>query len=198
MFKRKSLLILGILFSLILFAQENALIKAMEKELKRSFANLKNAGKEPLYFLQYEIIDEEEINITAFNGAILNNEHTRNRYLTVDVRVGNYKLDNTHQLRGKSGFSGFEFYAPTYEQIPLEDDEFSIREVLWKMTDDEFKKAQERIMKVKAEQETKVAETDTSPDFSFAEPQISIGAVAKLSIDTVNWAKRLKELSETF
>ncbi|MEO0114283.1 MAG: metallopeptidase TldD-related protein [candidate division WOR-3 bacterium] len=198
MFKGKLLFIIAILFSGILFAQGNVLITTMEKELKRSFTGLKNAGKEPLYFLQYEIIDEEEINIAAFNGAIQTQEHNRNRYLTVDVRVGNYKLDNTHQLRGQSGFAGFEFYAPSYEQIPLEDDEFSIREVLWKKTDEEFKKAQERLMKVKAEKTTKVTESDTSPDFSKAEPQIELGTEAKLAIDTVNWAKRLKELSKIF
>ncbi len=186
------------LLTLPLFAQENRLIKIMERELWRSFNGLKNAGKEPLYFLQYEVIEEEELNISAFNGAIENTEHNRNRYLTVDVRVGNYKLDNTHQLRGKYGSSGFDFYTPSYELIPLEDDEFSIREVLWKRTDEEFKKAQERIIKVKAERETKVLETDTSPDFSSAEKQVDIGDRATLSVDTLSWVGRLKELSKVF
>ncbi len=182
------------LFSLTLFAQENSLIKIMESELKRSFAGLKNAGKEPLYFLQYEIVDEEEVNISAFSGAIQNHHRRRNRYLTVDVRVGSYKLDNTHQLRGGGEF--FEFGL--YEKIPLENDEFAIREVLWQQTDEEFKRAQERFMKVKAERETKVTETDTSPDFSKSEPAVYIGAEAKLAIDTVSWANRLKRLSLTF
>lgn len=186
------------LLTLPLFAQENRLIKIMERELWRSFNGLKNAGKEPLYFLQYEVIEEEELNISAFNGAIENTEHNRNRYLTVDVRVGNYKWDNTHQLRGKYGSSGFDFYTPSYELIPLEDDEFSIREVLWKRTDEEFKKAQERIIKVKAERETKVLETDTSPDFSSAEKQVDIGDRATLSVDTLSWVGRLKELSKVF
>lgn len=198
MFKPKFLFIGIGLFSLFYLAQANDLIKVMEKELARSFAGLKNAGKEPLYFLQYEIVDEEEINISTFNGTILDNKYSRNRYLTVDVRVGNYKLDNTHQLRGSTGFSGFDFYAPSYEQIPLEDDEFAVREVLWQKTDEEFKKAQERIMKVKAERETKVAETDTSPDFSKAEPVIDLGSRAKLACDTTGWSKRLIELSKIF
>lgn len=196
--KSKCWIIVISLFSLAVFAQENPLIKIMEGELKRSFAGLKNASKEPLYFLQYEIIEEEEINISAFNGAIQNSEHNRNRYLTVDARVGSYKLDNTHQLRGRYGYEGFEFYIQSYEQIPLEDDEFSVREVLWKRTDEEFKKAQERIMKVKAERETKVAESDTSPDFSKAERQVDIGSRASLSVDTLSWSSRLKELSEIF
>jgi predicted Zn-dependent protease len=198
MLKNKFLFIFIGLLSFSLFAQENTLIKTMESELNRSFTGLKNVGKEPLYFLQYEIINEEEINISAFNGAILNSNYTRDRYLTVDARVGSYKLDNTHQLRGKSGFAGFGFYAPSYELIPLEDNEFSVREVLWKKTDEEFKKAQERIMQVKSEKETKVAETDTSPDFSKAEPQIDIGTEAKLLLDTASWSVRLKDLSQIF
>uniref|UniRef100_A0A7C6ED36 TldD/PmbA family protein n=1 Tax=candidate division WOR-3 bacterium TaxID=2052148 RepID=A0A7C6ED36_UNCW3 len=190
-------LVFGLLV-LFCFAQASSLIPIMEKELNRSYAGLKNAGKEPLYFLQYEIVDEEEIRIQAFNGAILANDYSRNRYLTVDCRVGNYNLDNTHQLRGATGFSGFEFYAPSFDQIPLEDDEFAVREVLWQKTDEEFKKAQERIMKVKAERATKVAETDTSPDFSKAEPIQDLGEPAKLVCDTVAWSKRLKHLSAFF
>lgn len=197
-FKNKLLFCLIGISCLYLFAQENTLIQIMERELKRSFTGLRNASKEPLYFLQYEVIDETEVNLTAFNGVIQTNASNHNRYLTVDVRVGDYQLDNTHQLRGKSGFADFEFYAPSYEIIPLENDEFSIREVLWQKTDEEFKKAQERIMKVKAEKATKVAETDTSPDFSKAKPQIDIGNEAKLSLDTTAWRHRLKELSKIF
>lgn len=195
--KRKFWIVISIL-SLSLFAQENQLVKIMEKELWRSFNGLKNAGKEPLYFLQYEVIEEEEFNISAFNGALENTEHNRNRYLTVDVRVGSYKLDNTHQLRGKYGYGGFDFYTSSYELIPLEDEEFSIREVLWKRTDEEFKRAQERIIKVKAERETKVLETDTSADFSLVEKQVDIGTRARLSVDTLSWLNRLKELSKIF
>ena len=196
--KSKFLFIFLGLFGVSLLAQENALIKIMQSELNRSFNGLKNAGKEPLYFLQYEIIDEEEIIITAFNGAILENEHSKNRYLTVDVRIGSYKLDNTHQIRGASGFGGGDFYGESYEPISLENDEFSIREILWKKTDEEFKKGQERIMKIKSEKETKVAELDTSPDFSKSVPEVYLEPETKLLIDTAQWAIRLKELSKIF
>jgi len=196
--KNRLLFIFIILFPLMIFAQENRLIKIMETELQRSFSGLKSAGKEPLYFLQYEVVDEEEVNITAFNGAVENREHSRNRYLTVDVRVGSYKLDNTHQLRGQYGFSAFDVYVQSYDQIPIEEDEFAVREVLWKRTDEEFKRAQERIIKVKAEKGTKVAETDTSPDFSKAEAVVYIGKEARLDIDTLNWVRRLRELSQIF
>lgn len=199
MFKNKlKLIAILLVFASLMFAQENQLLKAMKNELNRSFHGLKNAGKEPLYFLQYEINNEDIITLSASYGTITSNNHDNNRYLSVDVRVGSYKLDNTHQLRGSSGFSGFDFYSPSAAQIPVDNDEFAVREVLWNTTDAEFKKAQERIMKVKSEKETKVTEEDTSADFSKAPKEIYIGNEAKASLDSITWLSRIKELSKIF
>jgi len=199
MFKNKSIIIIiFLIITSLLTAQENLLLKAMKNELNRSFQGLKNKGKEPLYFLQYEINDEDIITLSASYGAITSNNHDNNRYLSVDTRVGSYKLDNTHQLRGSSGFGGFDFYSPSSSRIPIDNDEYAIREVLWKTTDAEFKKAQERIMKVKSEKETKVTEEDTSADFSKISKEIYNGNEVKASIDTTLWLSRIKELSKIF
>jgi predicted Zn-dependent protease len=197
MFKNKSIIIIIFLVAISLVtAQENQLLKAMKNELNRSFQGLKKAGKEPLYFLQYEINDEDIITLSASYGMTTSNNHDNNRYLSVDTRVGSYKLDNTHQLRGGSG--GFDFYSPSSSQIPIDNDEYAIREVLWKATDAEFKRAQERIMKVISEKETKVTEEDTSADFSKAPKEIYNSNEAKASIDTILWLSRIKELSKIF
>lgn len=179
-------------------AQEKLILRAMEKELQRSREGLKNAGSAPLFFLQYECLDEERIRITATLGCITSNEHGRERNLTVDLRVGTPQIDNTHQLRGRTGFGDSEISGYSIEPIPIEDDEFAIREAIWRATDKEFKKAQERIVKIKAERETKVAEEDPSPDFSSAPKEIFIGNEVRASLNKELWIDRLKELSKIF
>lgn len=198
--KRKLLYLIGVLcIPISISAQEDILLNAMEKELERSFKGLKDKGEAPLYFLQYAVTDEDEIQLSASYGAIQTNRRTRNRYLTVDVRVGSHKLDNTHQLRGKYGYGeGFMSWIPSFERIPIEDDEDAIRAILWSRTDKEFKKAQERFIKVKSERETKVAERDTSPDFSYEEPNEYIGEITPIELDTTQWAIRLANLSAIF
>ncbi len=198
MSKYKLIVMVLLTVTALVFAQGNQLLTIMENELNRSFQGLKNTGKEPLYFLQYEINSEDIITISASYGTIITNSHNENRYLSVDARVGSYKLDNTHELRGSSGFGGFDFYNSSFERIPIDNDEFAIREVLWKATDGEFKKAQERIMKVRSEKETKVAEEDTSADFSKSNKEIYTGTETKATLGDTNWTNRIKELSKIF
>lgn len=181
-----------------LLSQEKPILRAMEKELQRSMEGLKNAGKEPLFFLQYECLEEERIRISTTLGSITVNNYEKERNLTVDVRVGTPQLDNTHQLRGRYGMGDYEGLIYSMEPIPIEDDEFAIREAIWRATDREFKKAQERLMKIKAERETKVPEEDPSPDFSSSSKEVYIGDDVKLSLDREQWVNRLKTLSETF
>ncbi|MBA3994447.1 MAG: hypothetical protein C0469_13035, partial [Cyanobacteria bacterium DS2.3.42] len=46
-------------------------LRAMKKELDRSFSKLKNAGNAPLYFLAYRIYDTETVDIKATFGGLL-------------------------------------------------------------------------------------------------------------------------------
>lgn len=206
MLRKISVIIGSLLIAFIVLAaqgqvkgEEGILLSAMEKELNRSFKNLKKAGESPLYFLQYTVTDIEEINLSASYGAIKTDKKRRNRWLRVDCRVGDFLLDNTRELRGKYGYgeSVIEI-SPPPERIPLTDDETSIRAILWKKTDEEFKKAQERFVKVKSEKETKSEEADPTGDFSHIEPSQYIEEPAQIEIDLALWAKRLPELSAIF
>lgn len=187
---------MGLILLIFISFSEPLLLKIMEKELNRSFSGLRKIEKE-LYFMQYEIIEKEEVYLSASYGAITSSSYGKNRFLTIDVRIGSPKLDNTHQLRGKYGF-GDDFFTRQIIEVPIEDDEFAIRAILWKVTDEEFKKASERLLNVKMEKTTKVAEEDTSPDFHFAKKEIYIEKIEKLTLDTIKWKENIKELSKIF
>jgi predicted Zn-dependent protease len=176
-------------------AQESPVLKAMEKELSRCFSSLSQEKPAPLYFLSYEITDIDRTTLSASYGAIKSEDQDRSRFLDVDVRVGTPQLDNTHEIRGEFEFSRY-FQEPV--RISLEDDEGAIRERLWLETERRFKEAQERYTKVLTNKAVKVAEEDTSGDFSTEKPEFFLGDKAKLKFDSSTWKEKLKKFSEAF
>jgi len=184
------------IFSL-LHGATDATLDAMQQELERSYKVLSKAQPAPLYFLQYEIYDEHEIYLNASQGAIFFDNDEHNRYLDIDVRVGSPKLDNTHEIRSSTGFD-FIDWIPSIINVPIEEDTDALRSILWIETDRAFKDAQERYTKVQAEKQVKVAETDTSPDFSFVSPINSDDQPAIINIDLGPWYVRLRDLSSRF
>jgi len=77
--------------------------QALEQEMKRAFDLLKQKGNPAPYFISYSVRENESVDIEASLGALTNSQKDRSRLLDVDVRVGNYDLDNTHEIRGQRG-----------------------------------------------------------------------------------------------
>ncbi len=186
------------LFIMLLFSLADAdeVLDVMEKELKRSFKTLSKAAPVPLYYLHYEIWDEHSRSLTASQGALYQDTDEVKRYLNVDVRVGSAKLDNTHEIRG-GGFNYLD-WIPRINEIPITNDADALRAALWKQTDTRFKDAQEKYIKIKAEQQVKVAESDTSPDFSSSKCVEHIDPIPDDAIDLAPWHEKLKRFSARF
>jgi TldD protein len=180
----------------LVFAKEDPTLTAMKQELNRSFAALSKAQPVPLYFLEYEIWDDHQINLTASLGALITDQNERHRNLNVDARVGSPKLDNTHEIRG----GGFDFtdYIPSNVEAPVDENADALKAILWTETDRRFKSAQEKYTKVLSERQVKVLESDTSADFSRSAAIKYQSQVSGLGIDVAAWRERLKKLSATF
>ena len=71
----------------------------MQEELTRSFGLLQEQPVPP-YYLSYEITETEGIRVGASFGALTYSNESRRRQLDIDLRVGDYAFDNTHQVRG--------------------------------------------------------------------------------------------------
>lgn len=104
--ERKTLLVLaGTLcwsLSISAAAQSNSddpVLATMRQEMNRSLENLKKTSQPP-YFLSYQLADNRAIQISGAFGALLNSNEERTRLLDIDLRVGDYALDNTHAIRG--------------------------------------------------------------------------------------------------
>ncbi len=140
---------------------QNLLLDVMADELQREMNELKNEEIPP-YFMSYTISDVHRTTIRASFGALTDSDESDSRLLTVRVRVGDYQLDNTHELRDQYSSSGYYSYV----SVVRDDNEDALRAAIWQETNRRYREALERFIQVKTNVAIKVAEEDSSADFS--------------------------------
>src|SRR5688572_18169855 len=80
-------------------ASAAAVVNNPETELQRNFKILSKEPT-PAYFIGYTVHDERDLRMNASFGSLERSDESRGRFGTVEVRVGDYRLDNTHPIRG--------------------------------------------------------------------------------------------------
>ncbi|MFH1619788.1 MAG: metallopeptidase TldD-related protein, partial [bacterium] len=145
-------------------ARDDPVLRAMTKELFRSFEKLKNAEAVPLYYMDYEVYDYRTFSLSAVLGSLQTEWEGYDRYLDVDIRVGDHAMDNTHEVKGKNAWIGRA--SQRQVSIPAGNNEDALRAWIWKETDSAYKAAQERYTKVRMNKAVTAEEDDSSDDFS--------------------------------
>jgi TldD protein len=186
-------------FSLGLCAQTTVgdpVLAAMEQELNRSFQNLKKTATPP-YFLSYQLTDNHGIQVAASFGALTGSTDQTTRLLDLDLRVGDYSLDNTHPLREMGGFRDFAEQMERVK-IPLENDPDALRVALWRETERKYRGAVQTLQKVKANVQVKVEAEDRSGDFTHEGPEVYSEPEAPFSFDTAAWEAKVRKFTAPF
>jgi predicted Zn-dependent protease len=175
-------------------APDTSILGILQWELRRNFDVLQRAAV-PAYFIGYSVHDERSAQIVASMGALDRSEDSRGRYGSVEVRVGDYTLDNTHPIRGEGGGG-----APRVGRIslPLTDTEKPTALSFWRATDRAYKLATEALTRVRTNVAAKVQEEEPPPDFSREKPQTYLGPPVTLPMDTRTWEARLRRISAPF
>src|SRR5688572_4911969 len=174
--------------------------RALEEEVKRAMGVLTQKGNPKPYFLSYQVTETKSAEITSSLGALQYSSTDRQRILDIEVRVGDYNLDNTHQIRGQRGGGGEQALSrPGSVLMPLDDDVDALKSVIWLETDRRYKAAVERFINVQANRAVRVEEEDSSGDLSREKPEKSSSVTLKdASIDAAGWEKKLKTYSAMF
>lgn len=169
-------------------------LAVMQAELQR---NMQVLTKQPVpaYFTAYTLHDNRTTQIFASFGAIDRSDDIRQRYATVEVRVGDYVLDNTHPMRGDGRAMSNRLLQVS---LPLTDDEKPIRQALWRATDRSYKQASEALTRVKTNVAAKVQAENPPPDFSKEEKAEHAGPPVSYALDTKVWEARLRRVSAVF
>lgn len=170
-------------------------LAAAKEELTRSFSELQKQ-EVPAYYLSYQIQDIRKISIESSFGTLMQSSEGHSRIGAIDLRVGDYSLDNTHPLRGNMAGAGLNQFSRI--AMPVEDDALSIRNVLWLNTDHAYRQAAEQLTRVKTNEQVKIAEEDKSSDFSKEEPSQAIEPLKKLEFDQKLWEEKLRRYTAPF
>jgi len=153
------------------------------------------AGRQfPPYFVSFLVTEFDNRSVVASFGAVERVQDTRRRVLDTDVRVGDYKLDNTHKLRGQlarrhqsSHSTGFPF-----------DETGAARKTAWKATEAQYRSAVERFKKVRANVSITAPSEIETGDFTERDGIEHVEEHAEPTADLEDWRERARELSEIF
>jgi predicted Zn-dependent protease len=180
------------------FAQD-PVFNTIKSELNRNFEILK-AEPIPAYYAFVRLDEIQSIGAAA-NLGCLQSEATLDspsRILTASIRVGDYKLDNSHEIRESGGSSGISVIG---NYIPYEAYNRALKNSIWLKLDELYKEGIQTYEQVKANLAVKVEQEDKSPDFSeekvenYYEQPVSW---SDLRIDPKAWEEKVRRYSKIF
>ncbi len=171
----------------------SAVLDAMKTELARSQSQLKSQPVPP-YYISYQITETHSFGVTSAFGHLENSTENRRRQLDVDLRVGDYTMDNTREVRGEFNFGQYNSVA-----VPIDNDPDAIRAALWHFTDQRYKNALQQFTKVKTNVQVKVAQDDSSADFSKeAPPQLYYAPLVDIHPNRAVWEAKTRKYTAPF
>lgn len=205
-------LLWGLLFSLLSFSSPSTLLggpthiqqaqqkvapspvlKAMDMELARSMPALRQA-KPPAYFISYSITGQTLVTVQGSNGALLESDQQHNRILQTQVRVGNYQLDDTHNIGDRSmSQSSDPRLVPLDNAIPV------IRRAIWSSTNAQYRQAAAAYIRVETSRQVQVQNAQTTvADFSREKPTVAYLPLVSLHFDRKPWEARVRRYTAAF
>lgn len=174
-------------------AKPSPLIDALKAELDRSL-KVYGAQDPAAYFINYTLTDTQRATVSGSNGALLNSDEGRNRWLEVAVRTGSYDLDNTHKIDGRQPPGG----SPG-TNVPVDDDVDVLRRAVWLQTDIQYRSSSEALIKIKTGKEVNVqTEENATPDFSREKPHNYTGPWVSMNLDRKPWEQKVRDYTAYF
>ncbi len=169
------------------------LVDALKAELDRSMKAY-GAQDPPAYFISYTLTDTQRATVSGSNGALLQSDEGRNRWLEVAVRTGSYDLDNTHKIDGRQPPGG----SPG-ASVPIDNDPDVLRRAIWLQTDMQYRSAAEALIKIKTGKEVNVqTEENATPDFSREKPHTYTGPWVSYNLDRKPWEQKVRDYTSYF
>jgi TldD protein len=171
-------------------SESDKTLHAMHDEMERARTRLQLPGVEKPFYLEYRLMDLDVCAIPSPFGPLISHSPTRNRFMSVDVRVGDYHLDSSNFI-SEDGFQGF---LGSTGEVGIDRDYNSLRQDLWLATDQAYKQAvtQMSLKQSFLRSLTKPPEID---DFSQAAPLVKIDAHAEPDWTSRNWEEESRAAS---
>jgi hypothetical protein len=194
MFRRLGICLLAALtLALPARAADDVVMKAMRDELDRSMKQLQLEKLDKPYFIAYRVQDRTQLSASATFGALLSGGISRARYLTVQIRVGDYQRDNSNFLAFPLRANGLTETLP----LPIDDDYQELRRQMWLATDGAYKAALETLSRKRAALENRTTR-ENLPDFSREQPTTALEPPSPVKMDLARAEALVRDLSAIF
>ncbi len=177
--------------------QTDVLGKAMQDEMSRSVAQLRLEAMDKPYFIAYRVDDVENTVVAASLGSLTQSHPERHRTLGVELRVGDYALDNSNYLSLRTFGTNMQRMFSAMSEVPLDDDYRALRRQLWIVTDGEYKKALEDLSAKRAAMQNR-KRIEEIPDFSKEAPAKSQALPVAAKLDVPQAEQLVRGLSALF
>ena len=170
-------------------------LRALRDEMARSKTRLElkipgTAAPVRPFYVAYRLLDLDIKTVSAEFGALVSSTTTRNRFMAVEARVGDYKLDSSNFVSDE-GFRGF---IGSTGGVGIDRDYDSLRQDLWIATDQAFKEAVETFSRKRAYLSS-LARQSEIPDFSRETPVVSIEPRLEPDWSPRNWEQEARQIS---
>ena len=182
------------LLTFVLAAHADDTLDTMTAGLTDAMAQLAQQA-DPAYYVAWELVENAETSIQGTHGAQAGITESLVRRLDVDVRVGTMARDNTHKIRDASWVS--EASRPSF-LAPLNGPRGVLRALLLRGTDDAYRNARARLIKVLANDVVKVEREDTSDDFAPAPVVVVDTQPPGWTVDQAAWTDLTRETSALY
>jgi len=171
-------------------SEKDQTLRAMHDEMERSRTRLTLEGVDKPYYVEYRLLDLDVKTITSSFGALVSSNTNRNRYMSIDVRVGDYHLDSSNFVSDE----GFQGFLGTTGEVGIDRDYNSLRQDLWLSTDQAYKQAATNMSLKQAflRSLTKPPEID---DFSQTTPTVKIDPRPDVNWTTRKWEDEARAAS---
>lgn len=196
---RFSLILVLLLTSSNFLLANEEVIKAMNDEINRSMSDLHLESLEKPYFIEYTYSYTNYYNLKASLGEIISQDNDPTAKIKVDLRVGDYKFDNTNFLD-----FGFSFFGSGDDEeqfkdrrAPLQPDYSSMRRELWLATDAAYKQVSEIYSKKLSVVKNRMR-TDTTHDFLKQGSEKINNAIPIPEFDANKFSELVKIVSKEF
>ncbi|MCX7879082.1 MAG: metallopeptidase TldD-related protein [Ignavibacteria bacterium] len=172
------------------------ILQALRDEVKRSMDSLFIETLPKPYYIEVQLKVTNSYRAYAFLGNLVDTSQGRQAFVNVNVRVGDYSLDNTNFLDFSFPFfMRFSGEGSNRRQVPKDFDYFSLRRELWLAIDFAYKEATQKYSKKLAVIKNRLIK-DTIPDFSKVEVNKFYDTNYKIvKIDFTKYCDLVKDLS---
>ena len=165
-------------------------MQAMHDELERSRNRLQIPGQLKPFFIEYRLVDLDVRTVTASFGALVSTSTSHNRYMDVNIRVGDYKIDSSNFIAGEQ----FQGFLGSAGQVGVDGDYESLRQDLWLATDQAYKQALTTLSQKQGFLHS-LARPPEVPDFSHETPVNHVDPRLVPDWTNRNWEEEAKKAS---